>query len=233
MSFFRRLRLVACLAPIVVSLSLKQAKAQSALPVCPPPAAQEYLLLVRGESESERAEIASILPIESSVLICQYTDEVLVRAGGFTSLETANAWASYMTTEKGYESFVARPVGQTGSQANSQAEGQSVSNEISSEVGSEIGSETSGAIAYQPMLLGTGYAVLVDYGTRPEIATAVGQLVRPVGLAVYQQRAYLLAGYTTDAAVASATLQRLSDAQLSAVVVDAQQVVRLSAEVAR
>ncbi|MGB7487084.1 MAG: hypothetical protein WA901_12905 [Phormidesmis sp.] len=233
MSFFRRLRLVACLAPIVVSLSLKQAKAQSALPVCPPPAAQEYLLLVRGESESERAEIASILPIESSVLICQYTDEVLVRAGGFTSLETANAWASYMTTEKGYESFVARPGGQTGSQANSQAEGQSVSNETSSEVGSEIGSETSGAIAYQPMRLGTGYAVLVDYGTRPEIATAVGQLVRPVGLAVYQQRAYLLAGYTTDAAAASATLQRLSDAQLSAVVVDAQQVVRLSAEVAR
>lgn len=229
MSFFRRLRLVAFLAPMVVSLSLKQAKAQSALPVCPPPAAQEYLLLVRGESESERAEIASILPIESSVLICQYTDEVLVRAGGFTSLETANAWASYMTTEKGYESFVARPVDQTGSQANSQAEGQAVSNET----GNETSAGTSSAIAYQPMLLGTGYAVLVDYGTRPEIATTVGQLVRPVGLAVYQQRAYLLAGYTTDAAAASATLQRLSDAQLAAVVVDAQQVVRLSAEVAR
>ncbi len=220
MSFFRRFWLMACLAPAVVSLSLK-ANAQSSLPVCPPPAAQEYLLLVRGESESERAEIASILPIESSVLICQYVDEVLVRAGGFTSLETANAWASYMRTEEGFESFVTQPASSASGQVNSQADVRSVA------------SETNGAITYQPKLLDPGYAVLVDYGTRPEIATAVGQLVRPVGLVVYQQRAYLLAGYTTDLAAANATLQRLGNAQLAAVVVDAQQVVQLSAEVVR
>lgn len=204
--------LIASLATTVLGLSAGRTEAQSSLPVCPPPAAQEYLLLVRGESEAERAEIAATLPVESSVLICQYTDEILVRAGGFTSLEIANAWATYLKTEKGFDSFV------------SQAAAMPVAVD---------GDGTAETIAYQPRLLGSGYAVLVDYGSRPEVAEAVGQLVRPVGVAVYQQRAYLLADYTSDAASASETLQRLSNARLAAVVVNAEQVVQLSAEVVR
>ncbi|MEL7144508.1 MAG: hypothetical protein AAGL08_20140 [Cyanobacteria bacterium J06573_11] len=196
----------------VSGVSPKSAWAQSALPLCPPPAAQEYLLLVRGESEAERAEIAATLPVESSVLICQYTDEILVRAGGFTSLETANAWATYLKTEKGFDSFV------------SQASASPVV---------DNGNSTGEALAYQPRLLGPGYAVLVDYGSRPEVAEAVSQLTSSVGVAVYQQRAYLLAGYTSDAASASEMLQRLSNARLAAVVVNAEQVVQLSAEIVR
>ena len=211
----RRLLLAACLSSAAVCVPAQSATAQSGLPACPPPASNEYLLLVRGETEAERAEIADILPIESAVLICQYTDEVLVRAGGFTSLETANAWATYMESEQGFESFVSQPASQP------------VPNNGDGAVNGNA------SVGYQPNLLGSGYAVLVEYGTRPEVATAVGQLVRPVGLAVYQQRAYLLAGYTSDGAAASAILQRLSDAQLAAVIVDAQQVVRLSNEVAR
>ncbi|MGD1896115.1 MAG: hypothetical protein ACFB16_04090 [Phormidesmis sp.] len=214
MLFVRRLLLASFLIGSAASASglLRQsALAQSALPVCPPPTDSEYLLLVRGETEAERAEIASILPVESAVLICQYTDEVLVRAGGFSSLETANAWASYMTTEKGFESFVSQSAGQT--------------------AGAGTAAAASSSSAYQPRLLGSGYAVLVDYGSRPEVATSVGQLFRPVGLAVYQQRAYLLAGYTTDASSANATLQQLTNAQLAAIVVNAEQVVQLSAEV--
>ncbi len=226
MSFFRRLRLVSCLVPIFASLSLESAEAQSSLPICPPPAVEEYLLLVRGESETERAEIASILPIESPVLICQYTDEVLVRAGGFTNLETANAWVSYLSTTGGFESFVVQPASRASTQGTS-------SQDVNRPVSEGPGGETNGAIAFQPRRLGPGYAILVDYGTRPEVATTVGQLVRPVGLAVYQQRAYLLVGYTTDVEAANATLQRLSNVQLAAVVVDAQQVVQLSAEVVR
>ncbi|MGB3299278.1 MAG: hypothetical protein WBA76_13490, partial [Phormidesmis sp.] len=91
----------------------------------------------------------------------------------------------------------------------------------------------NGLAAYQPSRLGTGYAVLVNYGAQPEIAQAVEQIVRPVGLAIYRQQAYLLADYTRDADSATATLQRLSDAQLTAILVDAQEVVRLSEEVAR
>lgn len=210
-----------CLLGSALSYPLLQpmwAIAQSALPVCPPPISQEYLLLVRGETEAERAQIASVLPPDNTVLVCQYLDEVVVRAGGFTSLETANAWATYMTTEAGFESFVSRPA----------AEQAAVPAATTAEVIS-----ASGGATYQPQRLGTGYAVLVEYGDRPEVATVVGQVVRPVGLAVYQQRAYLLADYTGDADSAAVTLQRLNDAQMAAILVDAQQVVRLSAEVAR
>lgn len=186
--------------------------AQSVLPDCPPPASQEYLLFVRGESEAERAEIATILPAESSVLICQYVDETIVRAGGFVSLETANAWSTYMTTVQGYESFVIRPAATPA-----------------------VVPGTPGTVSaqYQPVLLGSGYAVLVDYNSDPAVAARVGQLVRPVGLAVYQQKPYLLASFSSDPTVATATLQRLSAAQISAVLVDALQVVRLTTEVSR
>ena len=197
-----------------------RAAAQSRLPVCPPPAAQEYLLLVRGETEAERNEIASVLPADNTVLICQYLDEVLVRAGGFTSLETANAWATYLTTVEGYESFVSRPVDQ---QQTGQATAARPADSASG----------GGSGIYQPLQLSAGYAVLVDYGNRPEVANEVGQVIRPVGLAVYRGRAYLLADYTTDSATAATTLQRLSDARTTAIVVDAQQVVRLTSEVAR
>ena len=57
-------------------------------------------------------------------------------------------------------------------------------------------------------------------------------VARPVGLAVYQQRHYLLAAYTVDAASATAIVQRLSNAQQPALLVDAQEVVQLSASVA-
>lgn len=216
MSFCRHGLLAAgCLWLGYAALGAKAVQAQSGFPVCPPPAEREYLLLIRGESEADRAEIASILPADNTVLVCQYLEETLVRAGGFSSLETANAWASYMTTVEGYESFVARPVG-TGETLTTSTQGVPAD---------------AATTAYQPRRLGPGYAVLVDYGDRPEIAATVGQVVRPVGLAAYQKRAYLLADYTSDANSAARTLQRLSDAQLSAILVDAQQVVRLRAEI--
>ena len=231
MLFFSRSLLALSISAAAASSALLPARslAQSRLPVCPPPVTQEYLLLVRGQNEAERRQIASILPAGNAVLVCQYRDEVVVRAGGFTSLETANAWATYMTTVEGYESFVSRPtdtaqLDQVGSgEQTSSANGGSSSN----------GAYSSGSASYQPLRLGAGYAVLVNYGDRPEIADTVGQVVRPVGLAVYRGQAYLLADYTSDSASASATLQRLSDAQTTAILVDAQEVVRLTSEVAR
>lgn len=206
-----------------------KAIAQSTLPACPPPVTGEYLLLVRGKTESDRAQIAAILPAENPVLVCTYLNESLVRAGGFTSLEAANAWATYMTTEAGFESFVSRPSDtQTAiATANPTAPATPAATTTAAR------SSASGTINYQPRRLSDGYAVLVDYGDRPDVATAVGRVVTPVGLAVYQQRAYLLADYTADAAGAATTLQKLSDAQLAPILVDAQQVVRISTEVER
>jgi hypothetical protein len=229
-------------APLIYPLlDQRPGMAQSTLPVCPPPASQEYLLLVRGSTETERAEIASILPTENTVLVCQYLGESLVRAGGFTSLETANAWATYMTTVAGFESFVSRPAdSQTAAASEEAIRGEAVQPEAGQPEAvrgeavqpEAVRGEASGG-AYQPHRLAAGYAVLVDYGNRPELATTVGQVVRPVGLAVYRQRAYLLADYTSDANSAAVTLQRLNDAQMAAIVVDAEEVVRMSEEVAR
>ena len=218
---FSRLSLAVSVSAAALGAALMpmRVSAQSRLPVCPPPAAQEYLLLVRGQNEAERRQIASALPADNTVLVCQYRDETLVRAGGFTSLETANAWATYMTTVEGYESFVSRPTdgAQTAQVGGTQ----------------QTTSSASRSGIYQPARLGAGYAVLVNYGDRPEIANTVSQVVRPVGLAVYQGQAYLLADYTSDPNTADATLQRLSNAQTTAIIVDAQDVVRLTSEVAR
>ncbi len=216
-------------AGLSASLLTSAASAQSPLPACPPPTAQEFLLLVRGETEAERNKIATILPPNNPVLVCQYLNETVVRAGGFTSLETANAWASYMTTVEGFDSVVSRPASPGSAQTTAPAGSQATPSQAAN---SQTATAT-GNPAFQPRRLAPGYAVLVRYGAQPEIATTVGQIVRPVGLAVYAQEAYLLADYTSDADVAAATLQRLTNAQLSAILVDAQQVVRLSAEVIR
>ncbi|PZO23075.1 MAG: hypothetical protein DCF25_01240 [Leptolyngbya foveolarum] len=210
-----------------------RAMAQSRLPACPPPVAQEYLLLVRGENETERRQIAAALPADNTVLVCQYLDEVLVRAGGFTSLETANAWATYMVTVEGYESFVSKPTDGAAQTNPSSTAQNAVQTSAQTPAGQSVRSSTGGAGIYQPLRLGAGYAVLVNYGDRPEIADTVSQVVRPVGLAVYRGQAYLLADYTSDADSAAATLQRLIDAQTTAIVVDAQEVVRMTPAVAR
>ena len=130
-----------------------------------------------------------------------------------------------MTTVEGYESFVSRPT-----DAAQMAEADSIEQTPSA---TNNGASSSGSAVYQPLRLGAGYAVLVNYGDRPDIANTVAQVVRPVGLAVYRGQAYLLADYTGDSASAAATLQRLNDAQTTAILVDAQEVVRLTSEVAR
>jgi hypothetical protein len=224
--------LVTSLATSLVTSLATPASAQSRLPACPPPTAQEFLVLVRGETEADRSKIATILPETNTVLVCQYLDETLVRAGGFTSLETANAWASYMTTVEGFESFVSRPNSQVAAQPTGASTGSPPASSPSAS-SQAANSASASSAAYQPRRLAPGYAVLVSYGSQLEIANTVGQLVRPVGLAVYRQQAYLLADYSSDEASALATLQRLNDAQLTAILVDAEQVVRLSAEVAR
>ncbi|MBE9077481.1 hypothetical protein IQ241_09245 [Romeria aff. gracilis LEGE 07310] len=177
--------------------------AQTSLPSCPPPATAEYLLLIRGEDAADRDRIVSVLPQENPVLICEYAGEVIVRAGGFTQLETANAWATYMDDIEGYEAFVSVEPGQ------------------------------AEPIAYQPQPLRSGYAVLVDYDHSLATVAAVERLIdQPVGLAAYQQRPYLLIEHTEDAVTAVEQLEQLSQANFIAVLVDGEQVVRLTEAIA-
>ncbi|HEY9622951.1 MAG TPA: hypothetical protein V6C78_21515 [Crinalium sp.] len=86
---------------------------------------------------------------------------------------------------------------------------------------------------YNPQPLGTGYAVLVDYANRPEVAADVRQVVQgQVGVVAYEQQPYLLASYTTDLATAAAVLQKLSDRNFSVILVDGRRAILLTPAIA-
>ncbi|MEM8546247.1 MAG: hypothetical protein AAGF66_19900 [Cyanobacteria bacterium P01_H01_bin.119] len=190
-------------------------------PPCAPPSASEYLLLVRGESQDERDRIQGLLPASSTVMVCDYLDDVVVRAGGFTDLETANAWAQYMSDVESYQAFVARPPVAEPAPPPSEA------------VPDNSPETAVNSAAYNPQPLTSTYAVLVDYFNQPEVAFDLQQSIeQPIGLVVYRQRPYLLVSQTTDVASAGETLQMLSDQNFTAVLVDGRQVVVLTPQVA-
>lgn len=88
-------------------------------------------------------------------------------------------------------------------------------------------------LGYRPQPLGRGYAVLVDYFNDPNVAIALQEsLGSSVGLVVYQQRPYLLATLTSDAAIAVSLLQRAGDAGFTTMVVNGQTVMLLTPQVA-
>ncbi|NJO42566.1 MAG: hypothetical protein HC769_11110 [Cyanobacteria bacterium CRU_2_1] len=86
---------------------------------------------------------------------------------------------------------------------------------------------------YNPQSLGSGYAVLVSYFNRPEVATDVHQVTsQPVGLVSYEQQPFLLAAHTADAAAATSVLQTLSDRGFTVQIVDARRAILLTPAVA-
>lgn len=201
------------------------------LPPCAPPDPEEYLLLVRGDTEAERDRIQDLLPASTSLMVCSYLEETVVRAGGFTSLENANAWAQYLTEMEGAQAFVVRPAapGETPPPATPVAPPTPPAEEVAltNPQGTEPAAAEPGG--YTPQLLGEGYAVLVNYNNNPATAQEAQELLgTPVGLAVYRQQPYLLASHSPDAATAAETLQILSGSRLTAFIVDSSDVVLLT-----
>ncbi|MGF1522707.1 MAG: hypothetical protein ACFBSF_10385 [Leptolyngbyaceae cyanobacterium] len=217
-------------------------------PPCAPPANSEYLLLVKGETVESRDRIQNLLPTTTEVTVCSYLNDVVVRAGGFTSLENANAWAQYLTEVEGAQAFVARPAapGETAANEPIAAEPVEPIPELPSENTSEPSSNpetptatpvstsvTEAVVGYAPQLLGEGYAVLVDYGDNPAVAKQLQQtLNQPVGLAVYEQQPFLLAAQSADPQAAAQILQTLSNGRYGAFIVDSSEVVLISEGVA-
>jgi hypothetical protein len=202
-----------------------------ALPPCAPPDAAEYLLLVQGDTEAERNRIQDLLPASTDVSVCEYLDSTVVRAGGFTSLENANAWAQYLTEVEGAQAFVARPAAP--GEVPPAVTPVEPAPPITLEPVPVPGTPSEPMVGYAPQLLGEGYAVLVSYDNQPAIAQQVrNTLNSPVGLAVYQQRPYLMAVQTTDAQVAAQTLQTLSSGRFAAFIVHSGEVVLLSPAIA-
>ncbi|MEM6716000.1 MAG: hypothetical protein AAF622_13090 [Cyanobacteria bacterium P01_C01_bin.147] len=214
-------------------------------PPCAPPSTNEYLLLVQGDTVEARDRIQNLLPTTTVVSICRYLDDVVVRAGGFTSLENANAWAQYLTEVEDAQAFVARPAapGEVASNTPIAAEPvepaptpapvEPTPAEPTPSTPTATSPNASAEVAYTPKLLGEGYAVLVNYGNDPAVAKQLEQtLNQPVGLAIYEQRPFLLAIQSADPQAAAQVLQTLSNNRFGAFIVDSSDVVLLSGAVA-
>ncbi len=232
----------------LLGLSGPLAKLQAAFPPCPPPQANEYLLLVRSNTEAERNRVQALLPSNSTVMICDYLNDTVVRAGGFTNLENANAWAQYMTEVEGLKAFVARPAASAptpttpstptptaGPGPTPPAAPSPTPPAAPSPAPSPPPAQVppSPSVAYTPQSLGTGFGVLVDYQYQPEIAKSIQRQVKQaVGLAVYRQRPYLLIAYSPNIDGAVSTLTVLKGYGISSFIVDSREVVMLTPAVA-
>ncbi|TVQ12323.1 MAG: hypothetical protein EA368_04130 [Leptolyngbya sp. DLM2.Bin27] len=225
------------LAPLVGVWSAAQAQ----FPPCPPPAANEYLLLVRSNAEAERNRVQNLLPSNSTVMVCEYLNDTVVRAGGFTNLENANAWAQYMTEVEGFQAFVARPASiaaQPTPPINSPPASSPTASATTPPTLNNAPANTPVPTqpvrtTYAPQPLGAGFAVLVDYQFEPESAITIQRQVgQAVGLAVHRQRSYLLIAHSPNVEGAASTLAVLTSLNIPGFIVDSQEVVMLTPAVA-
>lgn len=182
-------------------LPSSDAVAQSSPPTCLPPSSGEYLVLAVSETKESQEQIRRTLPSNNKTILCKYSDKTVTRISGFKNKADADAWGRYIQDIVGLSAFVVRPPEPPA---------------------------PATAPAYNPKPLGAGYAVLVDYFNKPELATQVRQMLGgDVGLVSYGQRPYLLAVYTTSQAEANSKLQQLSDRGFWVMVVDSRRVTLL------
>jgi hypothetical protein len=186
--------------------------AQQAIPLCQPPNAGEYLLLVVSPTADNQKQLRSALPPELKTITCKYLNETVTRIGGFNRIDDANRWARYVSNIVGLSAIITtRPT-----TPNVQAQPQQPQ---------QLQQQT---LTYNPQALGEGYAVLVDYYNRPELVNSVQQAVGGnVGFVSYGQRPYLLAVYTTNQTEAYNTLQKLNNGGFVASIVDSRKVILL------
>jgi hypothetical protein len=179
---------------------------EKTIPVCQPPSAGEFLLLVNSPTKNDQSQLNRALPTELKTTTCTYLNQTVTRIGGFKQIDDANRWARYISNIVGLSAVITtRPAAQV---ASTQPREQTVS--------------------YEPRQLGNGFAVLVDYFNRPEVASEVRRVVEEdIGFVSYGQRPYLLAVYTDNQKEAYDTLQKLSESGFFAVIVDSRKVVLL------
>jgi hypothetical protein len=187
------------------------------LPTCQPPRSDEYLLLVPNQRPDTQAQLQKLLPSNAVLTPCNYLNANVVRVEGFASAEIATAWAQYIAESVGLQAYVARPA--------------PASSIAATPAGASSTSSPAAATtpAYNPQPLGAGFAVVVNYFNKPELAASVRQVTtRDVGLVAFEQQPYLLAAHTTDATAASNLLRSLSERGLTAAIIDSRRVVLLT-----
>jgi hypothetical protein len=205
------------------TVSLPYSAMAQALPACQPPQANEFLLLVPQQTETQ-AQLQRLLPANAVLTPCDYLNTNVVRVEGFASADIAAAWAQYLSDAAGLQAYVARPATNLAAAPIPNAGGTSspVSNASTS-------AASTSATAYNPQALGSGFAVVVDYSNKPEVAASVRQITtRDVGLVAFEQQPYLLAAHTSDAAAAANLLRILSERGLTAAIVDSRRTMLLT-----
>jgi len=202
-------------------LDMPQAPMPSVIyPDCQAPTPKEYLLLVVTPTADSMETVQKSFPPSTAVSVCTYQETVVTRVGGFTSVDSATSWVGYLKDTRGLTAYVVRPLAGAATPSPSPAAGQPAQPTAKRSTG------------FDPQPLGMGYAVLVDFQNRPELALKLQQATgRDVGLVTYRQRPYLLATYTTDQAAANTTLQSLTDGGFWAMVVDGRRVILLRQEI--
>lgn len=212
-------RLLLAVSVTIGGLLTQTAIAQT-LPPCQPPNPGEYLLMVIHQTPDTPTQLQQILPRGVTNTVCDYLGVTVTRSSGFATSELANSWAQYLTQIGGFRAFVARAP-------------QSTPAPTPLPMGNSAPTTPAPQPnVYNPQPLGAGYAVLVNYFNRPEVAADVHQLSQShVGLVAYEQRPYLLVTYTRDAIAATQWLQALSDRGFSAMMVDGRQAMLLSTDV--
>ncbi|MCY7324500.1 MAG: hypothetical protein LH660_22560 [Phormidesmis sp. CAN_BIN36] len=206
------------IAPPAIALQVPVGAIAQTSSQCQPPNSGEYLLLVVSKTSDVQDKLRKVLPTTANTTVCRYLDDRVIRVSGFNTVEIASSWAQYLTETVGLQAFVARP-----------AIGNTPQTTIAAPP--SVGAST-GALKYNPQPLGVGYAVLVSYFSKPELATQLQQaLKKDVGLVSYGQRPYLLATYTTNQSTANSMLQSLSDRGFVVMVVDSRRVTLLKANV--
>ncbi|MBD2559269.1 MULTISPECIES: hypothetical protein [Nostoc] len=199
--------------------------AQQAIPLCQPPNAGEYLLLVVSPTADNQKQLRSALPPELKTITCKYLNETVTRIGGFNKIDDANRWARYVSNIVGLSAIIttrpttpdAQPLAQAQQPPRQQQQAQL---------------QQPQQTVYNPQALGEGYAVLVDYYNRPELVNSVQQVVGGnVGFVSYGQRPYLLAVYTTNQTEAYNTLQKLNNGGFVGSIVDSRKVILLRSTV--
>lgn len=208
--------LILAIAPLIGGIS--PVFAQQTLPTCQSPSPGEYVLLVVSPTADNQKQLRSALPSELKPTNCKYLNETVTRIGGFKKIDDANRWARYVNNIVGLSAIITtRPT----------APATAIAPAIVPAI-VPAATTTSQKISYRPQALGEGYAVLVDYFNRPELANSVQQVVEGnVGFASYGQRPYLLAVFTTNQKEAYNTLQKLNDRGFFAILVDSRKVMLL------
>lgn len=216
------------LATAGLTVKIDAAVAQSSIQNCQLPKPGEYLLLVESKTPRSRELVRQTVPNTTNLSLCRYSDNVVTRIGGFASTQEVQKWVRYLNDIVGLQAFMVEPpvvvqaAGETPTQrgvgTREQAQQQTV---VSQNIP-----------AFNPQPLGTGYAILVDFFNKPEIAQQVQRLVgKEVGLVSFAQRPYLLVLHTTNDTNATNIFGLLSDRGFSVMMVDGRKVTLLRSQV--